>query len=514
MSDITTITARVDGNIAHSLWSAARLRGDRVAIVSASDATSYGELRDRAASITAVLMECGIRADERVAILLERDAGAAAAIFGVMAAGAVAVVINDRLRPRQIEHILRHSGARACITSATALARQPRPIESDASVLHYEDISTDAALAQEPVTRAAGDLAQIIYTSGSSGLPKGVTFTHGALGAGVQSCMSYLETRPDDRLASLLPFSSVYGLNQLLSAVAAGATLLVETSPVAEEVAERLASAGVTVMAAVPPLWLQLLSAPSFRDRRIPTLRVLQNAGGHLPVHAVRALRTAQPQARVFLQYGMTETFRSTFLPPEAVDALPWSMGRAVPGAEILVLREDLTPCAPGEIGELVHRGPSVAAGYWNDPEATERVFRANPLRPPGAPATERVVFSGDMVRVGTDGFLEFVSRRDRLIKTLGYRVGPDEIADVLFASGQVNECLVTTEPDPRRGNRIIAFVVLASDGAMERLTRFVRVELPRHMQPARIEAFGAIPRLASGKYDVDAARRAVTAMQ
>jgi acyl-CoA synthetase (AMP-forming)/AMP-acid ligase II len=205
--------------------------------------------------------------------------------------------------------------------------------------------------------------------------------------------------------------------------------------------------------------------------------------------------------------YGLTEVLRSTFLPPEEVDRRPDSMGKAIPGAEVLVLREDLTPCATDEVGELVHRGPTVTLGYWNDPEETARVFRPNPLRPAGAPDSERVVFSGDLVRQDADGWLYFVGRSQRMIKTLGYRISPDEIATVVYASGEVAECIITSEPDEARGERIVAYVVLAGGGSLERLRLYVGVELPRHMQPARYELRDALPRLPSGKHDIGALR-------
>jgi acyl-coenzyme A synthetase/AMP-(fatty) acid ligase len=198
----------------------------------------------------------------------------------------------------------------------------------------------------------------------------------------------------------------------------------------------------------------------------------------------------------------MTETFRSTFLDPDDVDARPSSIGKGVPGAEVLVLRDDGTPCEPNEVGELVFRGPSMASGYWGNPEATARVFRTIP-GPSAAGGT--AVFSGDMVRRDADGFLQFVSRRDRMIKSLGFRIGPDEIVDVLFASGHVREAVVTTEPDRVRGERIVAFVVLTPAGSLDALRRFCGAELPRHMQPSRIEQRDALPRLASGKYDLPA---------
>jgi acyl-CoA synthetase (AMP-forming)/AMP-acid ligase II len=205
--------------------------------------------------------------------------------------------------------------------------------------------------------------------------------------------------------------------------------------------------------------------------------------------------------------YGLTEAFRATYLPPDEVDAYPDSIGRAIPGAEIMVLRDDGTECAPGEEGELVQRGPTVAAGYWNDPETTARVFRANPRRPAGAPDSERVVFSGDVVRRDEGGRLYFVGRRDRIIKTLGFRVSPDEVCEVLYASGEVAEALVGSEPDEARGERIVAYVVLREGGDAARLSRFCRTELPRYMQPARIEVRHTLPRTSSGKFDLRAAQ-------
>jgi acyl-CoA synthetase (AMP-forming)/AMP-acid ligase II len=256
------------------------------------------------------------------------------------------------------------------------------------------------------------------------------------------------------------------------------------------------------VLPAVPPLWLQLLDVEAFRGQPLESLRAMTNTGGRLPTEAVRGLRRCQPQARLFLMYGLTEAFRSTYLSPERADGTPNSIGRAIPGAEILVLDEHLAPCKPGEVGELVHRGPTVALGYWNDPEATARVFRANPARPPGTPDAERVVFSGDLVSRDEDGDLFFGGRRDSLIKTLGYRVSPDEVVDVLYASGEIVEAVVVGEPDEARGARIVAYVVLADHGDLERLTAFAARELPRYMQPSRFEVRSRLSRTASGKHD------------
>lgn len=490
------------GGLAQLLWDAADRRASHPAIVEREREVTYQELRSAATRVAGALQLSGVQPGDRVAVFLERGADAAAAIFGTYAVGAVAVVVNERLRPRQVEYALNHSGARVLLTDPDLLVRQPRPIVTSAALI---DISLLRDVGPfSPVPRTGRDLAHIIYTSGSTGLPKGVILSHDALAFGTRIVVDYLGLAHEDRLASLLPFSSVYGLNQLLCTVCSGATLLIELSPVPHRLIVGLRDAGVTTLAAVPPLWLQLLSVPEFRNRPIPTLRIMQNAGGHLPVEAVRLVREAQPHARLFLQYGQTETFRSTYLVPEEIEQHPDSIGRAVPHAEILVLRDDGTPCDDGEIGELVFCGPTVAQGYWRDDQATAQVFRSHPNA-----EGKRVVYSGDMVRRDQSGLLHFVSRRDRMIKTLGYRVGPDEIIDVLFSSRQVTEAVVSTEPDVQRGERIIAHVVLAADGTLDRLHAYCRTELPRHMQPSRIEARGALPRLASGKYDMTLLRTA-----
>lgn len=505
------VPSAANANVARMLLDSATRAGERAAIREREQRMSFVELSGRAGAIATGLREVGLAGGDRVVVFLERGADAAAAYFAVWAAGGVAVVVNETARARQVEYVLSHSGARVLLTSSAALARLHRPLEEMAFPLLVEDLP--AAAAFEPVLRSPRDVAQIIYTSGSTGLPKGVTATHANIWAAIGTVAGYLGLNEDDRVASTLPFSSVYGANQLLCATLVGAELLIERSPVPNQIAYAMRETGATVLAGVPPFWMQMLSAPEFCDRPIESLRILQNAGGHLAPSVVRMLREVQPQAHLFLQYGMTEVFRSTFLPPEEVDRRPDSMGKPMPGTEILLLRDDLTPCEPGEVGELVHAGPTVTLGYWNEPERTARVFRPHPLRADAPP----VVFSGDLVKRDQEGFLYFVGRSDRMIKTLGYRVGPDEILDVLYASGEIREGLVTTEPDAQRGERIIAYVVLHPNGDRKRLEMFCRTELPRYMQPTRIEARSDLPRTESGKHDLlalrEETRRAIEAL-
>jgi acyl-CoA synthetase (AMP-forming)/AMP-acid ligase II len=490
------------GNFAELLWGSGARAEERPAVIERDRSVTYGELVLQAEAIGGTLARLGVEPGQRVGIYLPRGAPAASAFFGALAIGAVAVFVNESLRARQIEHILRHAGVAVLVSSADMLALLARTLDPSVRVL---DVSAASTGSFRPELRIAADVAQIIYTSGSTGLPKGVALSHGNLWAGVRAVVRYLSLTPDDRIASLLPFSFDYGLNQLLCSVAMGASIIVEPSVLAPRIVRTLREADVTVLAAVPPLWLQLLGVASFRDEHIRSLRLMTNTGGRLPTEVVRSLRVSQPQADLVLMYGLTEAFRSTYLHPSKVDSKPDSIGDAIPEAQILVVRDDLSLCGPGDTGQLVHRGPTVALGYWDDPQATARVFRPNPAVPPGTPPSETVAFSGDLVYRDEEGDLFFVGRRDKMIKTLGYRVSPDEVVDLLHASGQVVEAVVSSEADELMGSRIVAHVVLKEGAELAELERFCKNEMPRYMQPSRIEVMTSIPRTHSGKHDVEA---------
>jgi acyl-CoA synthetase (AMP-forming)/AMP-acid ligase II len=308
----------VDLNIANLLWSVASADGPSTAVIERGRKTSYGELRARGAAIAQALLAAGLHPEDRVAILLENGVDAVAAFFGVLAAGGIAIILNQALRPRQMAQMLGHSGAALLVTSAALPTDQEPRLDTAYQVLCVEDITAAEDLV--PVGRAGADPAQIIYTSGSTGQPKGVVVSHANLWASMRAVTSYLGITRADRVAGILPFSFVYGMSQVLCAVGTGAALVVERSPLATRLVAELRTQRVTVLAAVPPLWLQLLGVPAFQTTPLPDLRIVTNAGGRLPVAAVRAVRQSQPQAQLFLMYGLTEALRCTYLPPEEVD--------------------------------------------------------------------------------------------------------------------------------------------------------------------------------------------------
>jgi acyl-CoA ligase (AMP-forming) (exosortase A-associated) len=351
-------------------------------------------------------------------------------------------------------------------------------------------------------------MAAILYTSGSTGHPKGVVLSHRNMVAGAKSVASYLENNADDTLLAALPLSFDAGFSQLTTAFHAGARVVLLNYLLPRDLINTLERERVTGLTAVPPLYIQL-SHVEWPARSRQHLRYFASTGGRMPLATLKRLRAILPNAKPYLMYGLTEAFRATYLPPQEADRRPDSIGKAIPNAEILVLREDGTSCAPDEPGELVQRGPLVALGYWNDTEKTAERFRPLPAhivgRGPGLVLPEIAVFSGDTVRHDEDGFLYFIGRRDEMIKTSGYRVSPTEVEEVLYATHLVAEVAVLGVPHPTLGEAIVV-VATAQPGVppqVEALLGACRERLPLYMLPAKIEfKSGSLPRTPNGKID------------
>jgi acyl-CoA ligase (AMP-forming) (exosortase A-associated) len=346
-------------------------------------------------------------------------------------------------------------------------------------------------------------MAAILYTSGSTGKPKGVVLSHRNLVAGAHCVADYLGNRADDRILAVLPFSFDYGLSQLTTAFVAGARTVLMDYLLPQDVVVTVARERITGLAAVPPMWVQL-AALEWPAAAVDSLRYFTNSGGAMPRATLAALRRALPRTTPYLMYGLTEAFRSTYLPPEEIDRRPDSIGKAIPNAEIRVVREDGTPCAPGEPGELVHRGALVALGYWNDPVKTAERFRPVPGQNPGLPLPEVAVWSGDTVRMDDEGFLYFIGRKDDMIKTSGYRVSPTEVEEVLYGSGQLAEAAALGIPHPALGQAIVAVVKpLRDDFNENRLIAHCKQHLPNFMVPLQIiTRLTDLPRNPNGKID------------
>ncbi|MDQ4214270.1 acyl-CoA ligase (AMP-forming), exosortase A system-associated [Microbacterium capsulatum] len=492
---------------------------DAPALTYKSETQSYAEAWAAAQAFAVQLQGIGLQRGDRVAIYLEKRLETVAALFGTSAAGGLFVPINHVLKPAQVGHILADSGSRFLLTSSDRLPALAEALAGSA-VAHVVVVGDTApvptgdhgahawALPDPPGAGPADpgtidlDPSAILYTSGSTGRPKGVVLSHRNLIVGAESVSTYLCNTSDDVILSVLPLSFDAGLSQVTTAFAVGAHCVLMNYLLPRDVPRACAAHGVTGLTCVAPLWLQLAGVewPEDAARRI---RYWANTGGRMPRTTLARLRDVFTAADPYLMYGLTEAFRSTYLDPAEVDRRPDSIGKAIPNAEILVLRPDGTPCAPHEEGELVHRGALVALGYWNDPERTAERFR--PIRRPGEDwrAPELAVWSGDTVVADEDGFLSFVGRRDDMIKTSGYRISPTELEEAVYGTGLVRDVVAVGVDDPALGQRIV-LVVTAAGGALDAdaLVAALRPVLPAYMLPARVDVRADLPRSPNGKFD------------
>ena len=513
-------TSMNDTFLLHQLVEASAQRHpDRPAVRHGKQTTNYGELAKSVAAFAAGLRAAGIDRSERVGIWLDKRIEGVVASFGAAAAGCAFVPVNPLLKPDQVGYILRDCSVRVLVTSperldllgevlpacpALRLIVVTAPHEAHgglATALWTDFVDARPSTGHRVIDT---DIVAILYTSGSTGRPKGVVLSHRNMVAGAKSVASYLGNSHEDRILAALPLSFDAGFSQLTTAFHTGASAVLINYLLPNDVLKALVSERITGLTAVPPLWIQL-SNLEWPSSVTDHLRYIANTGGRMPFETLSKLRKLLPKTKPFLMYGLTEAFRSTYLPPEEVDRRPDSIGKAIPNAEILVLREDGTRCDPDEAGELVHRGALVGMGYWNDPEKTAERYKPLPNREAGFVIPEIAVFSGDTVRMDVEGFLYFVGRRDEMIKTSGYRISPTEIEEALYATRLVAECAAFGVQHPTLGQAIVVVATPASADVLEATTLIghCRERLPTYMVPSMIDVrVGPLPRNPNGKID------------
>ncbi len=509
-------------SLLHELLTKAALKNPHAtALRHRSSALGYGALAQQVDACATGLVDLGLDRHDRVAIYLPKQFEAVVSMFAAARAGLTFVPVNAILKEAQVEHILKDCNVRVLITSVERLAGLQSTLARCPDLKHVVVTATAAPnelkTAQQIVTWTQllqhtgtkfhrvidADMTSIFYTSGSTGKPKGVVLSHRNMVTGAHSVSQYLANTPDDKLLAVLPFSFDYGFSQLSTAFAVGASVVLMEYLFARDILKLAAQERVTGLAGVPPLWSQLIDL-EWPDDAVGSIRYITNSGGAMPVATLQKLRQALPNTQVFLMYGLTEAFRSTYLPPAEIDRRVGSMGKAIPNAEIVIVRPDGTRCDPGEPGELVHRGSLVSLGYWNDVDKTAERFRPAPAQPGGLKLTEIAVWSGDTVKSDKDGFLYFVGRRDEMIKTSGYRVSPSEIEEVLFASGLIADAAAVGIPHPTLGQAIAVVAAPAADkpADTQALLDACRKALPAFMVPTVVDWREQLPRNPNGKYD------------
>jgi acyl-CoA ligase (AMP-forming) (exosortase A-associated) len=517
--------------VQHLLRDSARKYPDKVALLENDASFTYQQVENISNEIARTLRVADIKRGDRVGVFLDHSLDQIFSFWAIVKIGAVFVPINSMLLAPQADHIVRDCQLSGLIINANRLEflKEALPnwhflkqlvavgeIPSWVLKLPVECISYAEVLASAseslplPDAGIGSDLASLLYTSGSTGRPKGVMITHDNLIAGARIVTNYLGNQFNDRLLGVLPLSFDYGLNQVICCAFLGMTYVMSSFRFPGELVEVLLTAKITGFAGIPTIWLLLLQqgSPVFK-KDFTDLRYITNSGGFLPPRAIELLRTVFPMTKIFLMYGLTEAFRSTFLPPEEIDQRPTSIGKAIPGVEILVVDKDGRLCGPGEVGELVHRGPTVSLGYWGDIEKTEKVFRPNHFLAPGLEHTERLVYSGDLVKMEKDGYLYFVGREDHMIKCFGHRISPSEIEDVLYTTGKVRLAAAIGVPDSVRGQSIKVFLVPQNSETLteEEVLTYCAEKLPTFMIPRYVEIRSDLPRTPTGKIDVSRLR-------
>ncbi len=468
-----------------------------------SGTLSFNDLRSRIALLAGWLAAQLPQPGSRVASWAAKGELTCLIPLAAARAGLVHVPINPLLKRAQVAHIMADSGAVLLIGTHARLATLEASDAAGARVMAEDEALQQAGVlgAMLPASEAdPDDLAAILYTSGSTGRPKGVMLSHANMWLGAQSVASYLGLAADDRTLAVLPLSFDYGQNQLFSTWFAGGCVIPLDYLTPRDVQKAVARHGISTLAAVPPLWVQLVEL-DWPEGSAGALRRLTNSGGALTVDLVRRLRRIFPQARLFPMYGLTEAFRSTYLDPALVDSHPTSMGKAIPHAEILVIGDDGDLAADGEEGELVHCGPLVAHGYWQDVARTAERFKPAPR---ASVYGGTAVWSGDRVKRDADGLLYFAGRRDAMIKSAGNRISPQEVEEAALASGLVVEAVALGVSDERLGQAVHLIVRAAASGsdAIEELPRKLMQELPNFMQPKVIHWRAEMPIGPNGKID------------
>ncbi|MGO8689531.1 MAG: class I adenylate-forming enzyme family protein [Thermoguttaceae bacterium] len=471
---------------------------DAPAVISGEEAVSYGQLRALVDAWAAEFRREGLAAGDRVGIFAENGPLFVAAYLGAMRAGLCAVPLPVAESEKSLLRMVAGMDARRIVVSLL-LAPKLQPLAAEVGVpllVGTPEAPPAAAPLLPAVVDPRRDLAAIMWTSGSTGEPKGVMVTHDNILANSRDIIVYMDLRPRDRVMVVLPFSYCYGISLLHTHLAAGGSVVLNNGFMfPEKVLDDLDRRQCTGLAGVPATYQILLRKTHFAARKFPSLRWLQQAGGKLPESFLRQLRQALPQVKLYVMYGQTEaTARLSYLPSERLDDKLGSIGRGLPHTRLEVLRDDGTPVRPGsgDVGEIVASGENITPGYWRDPEETARFFRDGKLH------------TGDVARVDGEGFLFLVERGRDFIKAMGNRVSPREVEEVLAELPQVVEAAVIGVADDLWGEALKAFLVTTAPGCLdaEEVRRHCLQRLPNYKIPQYVEFLSRLPKTSHGKVD------------
>ncbi len=489
------------------------------ALIQDSIELSYIQLQNRINVIGNVFVQLGLVEGDRVAIVANKTIDTVCSLFATSAAGGIFVPINPILKTDQVAHILNDCDAKIFVTSTKqlnallpTLANCPS-LKSvvlidndeigDAQTTDFTINRLEALTREDPSTsahaRQGHDLAAIIYTSGSTGKPKGVMLTHHNITTGAKSVATYLKNDQNDRLLLILPISFDYGLNQITSAFFSGSSVVLHNYFLPKDVISQVSKQKITGLAAVPHIWNKLANLTWPTDAQ-KTLRYITNTGGSMPVSVTTKFIDKLPSTDIYLMFGLTEAFRSTYLPPEQVHHRPTSIGKAIPNADVIIVRPDGTECEPEEVGQLVHSGPLVASGYWGNESLSAERFKAPTGDIPRS--SSRCVWSGDFAYTDNEGYIYYIGRKDDSIKTHGFRVSPNEVEEIVYKCEGVVEAVAIGVPHETNGHAIVVYLSANSNVTESDLMAHCKINMPSYMQPQSLILMDEFPRNQNDKID------------
>ncbi len=473
---------------------------EKMALWQPDNNITFSDLFDQVKATAHVLTELGIGKGDRVAVCMGKGIDQALAILGIMYANAVFVPILPKLKRHNIEHIVKDSGLKALITDQTRLGEVAFFKNETQIIIGAGETVDDLPCLPYMRKHLKGDKvrftcigtdnAAIIYSSGSTGRPKGIVISHRNLADGALIVSQYTGTVHDDRIACVLSLNFDYGLNQLWQTLYKGASLYFHDLLFPKDLFDMLSKKKITSLPLMPVIMTRMFDPRFYKPDEthdFSCLRFVTTSGGPVSSKMLENLKKTFPAAEIFLMYGLTEAFRSSFLPPDQLEKRPRSIGKAIPDVELYVVDEHLNICKPGEHGQLIHRGGCMSKGYWNDLEKTKETFREISLFP-----GEKVLFSGDTVTTDDEGFVYFIARGDSMIKTHGYRVSPTEIEEEAVEYENVTATVAFGTANIEIGQDII-LVYETDDGKPcndKLFMNFLKLVLPKYMVPARLIHF------------------------
>jgi acyl-CoA ligase (AMP-forming) (exosortase A-associated) len=489
---------------------------DHPAIILADTVIDYGQLVQLVDNTATWLKKQGVQRGDRIGIHLPKSIEEIVATFAIARVGAVFVNINYQWTLHQLEYIIDDCGIRLLFTDHYRFQKiKSSPlfdrlkhvlvkgnVESGTKVTQWSDVPVATYTSEEKPIDV--DLAALLYTSGSTGKPKGVMLTHAHIVQGARSVACYLKNTSSDRVLGLLPMSFDYGMNQLTTMFLVGGTIVLQPVMMPTEIVKTINSKSITGVAAVPPAWIQIIRYLEEVKVELPSLRYITNSGGKIPPNILNLMMHVFRGTDIYLMYGLTEAFRSSYLPPALFHQKMGAIGKAIPNAELYVVHPEKGLCQSGEEGELVHRGSLISLGYWNNPQATEdKIKVCEHLRP--LLGEEKVLFSGDLVRLDEEGILWFLGRMDSMIKSSGFRISPTEVEDITYKSNLVEDAIAFGVEDELLG-QVVHITVSTTHGEtvdIAELTQYFRENMPHYMVPVKVHFWqGQMPRNSSGKLD------------